>query len=429
MYKNGQSPFKFETETKIWDLFCFLFIFCSSENGRRLRSLLDGVEGDQFVGQFPECVERLWDLLFDGRMESSTRKAAKVVRQRNSVGGHVGHEDEGGIRLAPENHFSVVADEVDLDGRVVESHYHSRLCSQPAHDVRDDGLVNGREGHLVQAERGGHPLSQVLVHVSGEVVEKPNSSAEIWRAASNCRTRIVGREGDELAFVVGELVVAAIWSSTDSGRIVEQNSDRFVRQLVAEAVLVWVVDPFRDEDRDETERGWRGELGNVVDVGRRPIEKPSLDRLDNLEDEPVALSVVVVLRVEHLTELLLESWTNPDAAVRVDSVAAEVVFWKPRRKIRVVECFERQPRRLSCGRWRQMLRAETRGEEGMREKVVGMSRLVKVSSEMRFGMEKHPDERACRWRQPLRDLILVGRDFLVGSTKRFGFWNWIMKVF
>ena len=171
-------------------------------------------------------------------MKTGARKAPKVVGQRHAVGRHVRDEDEGRIRLAPENHFGVVANEVDLDGRIVESHYHSRLCSQPADDVRNDGLVHRGESHLVQAERGSHSLGQVLVHVSGKVVEESNSSAEIGRPTANRRTGDVGREGDELPFIVGKLVVAAVVSSTDSGRIVEQNSDGFVRQLVAEAVLV-----------------------------------------------------------------------------------------------------------------------------------------------------------------------------------------------
>jgi len=60
-----------------------------------------------------------------------------------------------------------------------------------------------------------------------------------------------------------------------------------------------------------------------------------------------------------------------------------------------------------------MLRAKARREESVREKIVRMSRLMKVASEMRFWMEEHSDKSAGRGRQPLGDFVLVGRNFLV----------------
>jgi hypothetical protein len=166
--------------------------------------------------------------LFDGSRNPGTRQASKIERERDPVGRHVSHEEEGRVRLAPEDHLGVVSDEVDLNGGVVERHYHSRLGSEPVQHVRDHRLVDRRQRHLVLAKRRRHALRQVLVHVPGEVVEETHPSAEVRGVSGNGGARVVGREGRQLSLGVGEFVVTAVGCPADPSGVVEQDSDGLV---------------------------------------------------------------------------------------------------------------------------------------------------------------------------------------------------------
>ncbi len=51
-------------------------------------------------------------------------------------------------RFSPENHFSMVPNEINLNWRIIESHYHSRLGSKPSNNVWNESLVASWDGHL-----------------------------------------------------------------------------------------------------------------------------------------------------------------------------------------------------------------------------------------------------------------------------------------
>jgi len=116
----------------------------------------------EFVSQFLEHVYGLRDLVFDGSWKGVPLQVSQVVRQRHPVSREVCHQearrrrrrDASRVRTgAPKDELGMILDEVDLNGRVVEFHNHSRVVADPPDHLGHHGPVLGRHHHLVDRQR------------------------------------------------------------------------------------------------------------------------------------------------------------------------------------------------------------------------------------------------------------------------------------